>query len=1550
MKKGFWKRFLSAILAASMLGSFAVPLVGVAAEETLTVEELKVSSFTDPLGIEGDPIFSWTAKSSRRDDGQSAYRLIVSESEADIKAGKGTVWDTGKVNSDQMLDVAYGGPALKTRTMYYWAVTVYSRKGEEATSPVARFSTGVGKNEWTGEWIGHPQQKGELNLSGAKWIWLRSGAGFAASPAGDEYFRFAFDLPADKTVSKFELAFTADDSATVYLNGHEIGSMSLWNDGTFYIGSEFLKTGKNALAFKVNNASVGYAGLVAKAKVSYSDGTSATYTTDKNGWKVTKAAPATGWQQPEFNDSAWSTPDQAENFGASPWGTSVTLRGGGSRAATVLRKEFSVNKKIDTALVSLCGLGFFELSVNGKKPDDSVLNPYVTQYDKTVYYRTFDLTEMLKEGKNALGVELGNSHYNEIGGVWNWPTANWRDDPKLMLRLDIRYTDGTTDTIVSDTSWKVTQNGPITANSMYYGDVYDARKVLTDFDKAGYDDSSWKSASVMAKPLGKLEAQMKAPIRKVAEFKPEEIIKLGDGSWRVESPEMAAGWVLLKNINQKAGDKITLTYGQKLNSDGSLLKYGGSDGELAGWYPHAYFQQDIYYSAGGKNESYEPTFSYKGFEYIQIDGYDGELTADDIVIYRISNDVEVISDFTSSNEMFNRLHKSMRVAMTDNFQGEHCDPMLEKTGWLGDLNVALTSMMFSFDMAATLPGFIQVMKDCQEKYGIVPPMVPTADWNISTNVVWNTVFIYGVRDLEDYFGTTSYSEAMYDAMRVMAMRDISDFRGNGWVCTDGQLGDWVAPMGGSNPNLQYNENPSEGSGLVGTAFVYGALAYMAELAERLGKTNDVVTYQDAMEKIYTAFNKKYFNAQKGYYETKVWNQIGSRTRYRQTSNLVPLAFGLVPEEHVESVVKSLVKDITEKDFHLDTGCVGTRYILPILCDYGHEEVAYRIATQTTYPSWGFWLETDSKSTWEMWENSTRSFDHYFLGTYEEWYFTHLAGIKQVKNGYESFRVDPSIIGDLSKVDANVKTVRGKLSSSWERLDGNKVRLNVTVPFGATAEILLPTKDMGKVTLDGAALSNKIDGVRSIGLTDGKVAATLGSGSYSFVVDADLEGGSVYRVTLELAIKKAESYLGNADYASMKRSLESAIKAAKAVYEKDDAAQSEINKAVETLEAFLSAMIGSETRNALRAAVAASKQLYSRIFYTPEGWTAYRQVLSKAAALADDMTASDETLKKAMSDLGEAEKALVKTSYVNLALGGKPAASSTLESTEWNWGIALATDGNRKNSGKQSGEYTGYCSNLTPTKDHEEWLSVDLGSMKKINTAVFYSASSFDGEKWLSYGFPSTFRIEVSEDGKTWTSVKRVENLPLPEYGPLVFGFEETEARYVRLYAESLRPKVSDNNSYRMQISEFEVYNLPPVTSLNSTALADAVESAKALLDSETYTGAAEAARAAFDKALALAERLLTDEGALQSELDGAVAGLADAVKKLSEQREPGPDNPDNPNNPGTPDTTPKPGDEDDKNGGLSTGALIAIVAGSVVVLAAGGVAIFLVIRRKKKNS
>ena len=1018
------------------------------------VKDLKICSLREPLGIDRTPVFSWIITGDRKDDAQTSCRIVVGKDPGDVARGIGDVWDSGTVASDETLNVLYGGAKLCDRTTYYWKVFVRTKRGGCAESAVARFSTGFIEKRFDGEWIGLPDARPEIDLSGASWIWRREGAPFDAVPASTLYFRFAFEIPKNKTVARFTLVYAADDRADMYLNGVRIGSTFRWTEGAFYTGCEHLLHGKNVLAVRVENTSVSYAGLIAACRVTYTDNTFEEYVTGE-AWKCAPD-PATFFETYDLDDSSWGNVDQSVRYGDAPWGTKVSLSSPAARSATVLRKEFEITKKIREAFVYISGLGFFDLSLNGKKADDTLLEPFITQYDARIYYRTFDVTDKLQAGRNAVGVTLGNGFFNEIGGVWNWERAAWRDAPKMLFRLDIRYEDGTSERVLSDSSWKATKDGPIVSNSLYYGEIYDARKELSDFDTAGFDDATWEKAAVLRAPKGKLSTQMKTPIRRVNSFAPTSVKKLPNGSWIVDSPEMISGWAKICGICQKRGDRIVLTYGQKMNVDGTVLKLGGSDGMLASWYPHAYMQ-DVYICSGANNESYEPTFSYKGFEYLQIDGYDGELRPDNIVIYRVSNDVEVISDFSCSNEMFNKLHRNMRVAVTDNYHGDRCDPLIEKNGWLGDANVSLVSMAYNFDLPATLPSLIETMEDAASLYGIVPMMVPTADWGVRNDVVWNSIFIFGVECLQDHFGTEYLTRRQYDAMRRFLLHDIEEIRSNGWVWFDGQLADWVAPMGGSDPDIPYDEDMSEGSGIVGTAFVYGMLKAMTGFAEKYGKEADAAEYRDAAKNILAAFNKKFYNADKGIYETTVWRQIGKRTRYRQTSNLLPLAFGMVPEKHIGKVLENLIRDIHEKNDHLDTGCIGTRYILPLLCDFGYAELAYKIASQTTYPSWGYWLTKGAKSTWEMWENSARSLDHYFLGTYEEWFYTHLAGVRCVKNGFKTFTVKPEFIETLDFVKARINTVRGPLLISWKR-NGVKVTLDLTVPFGATAEIILPGKD------------------------------------------------------------------------------------------------------------------------------------------------------------------------------------------------------------------------------------------------------------------------------------------------------------------------------------------------------------------------------------------------------------------------------------------------------------------------------------------------------------
>lgn len=300
--------------------------------------------------------------------------------------------------------------------------------------------------------------------------------------------------------------------------------------------------------------------------------------------------------------------------------------------------------------------------------------------------------------------------------------------------------------------------------------------------------------------------------------------------------------------------------------------------------------------------------------------------------------------------------------------------------------------------------------------------------------------------------------------------------GNGWLCDDEQLGDWVSPIGGQDPNAPYCEQTSEGSALVGTAYFYGALRYVRQLAEALGKAEDVAKLGTAMEQIYNAFQKAFWKEEQGSYATNFWREIGTRTKYRQTSNLVSLAFGLVPESRIPVVVQNLVRDIRAKGNHLDTGCVGTRHLLPVLCDYGYGEFAYQILTNQTYPGWSFCIEKSGTCTWEMWEAGTRSLDHCFLGTYDAWFYGYLVGIRNIKNGYETFDIRPELIREISHAKASVRTVRGTVSVSRQREREDAVRMELAIPMGAAAKLLLPLEEGTNMEVNGRKQSYAVSGI------------------------------------------------------------------------------------------------------------------------------------------------------------------------------------------------------------------------------------------------------------------------------------------------------------------------------------------------------------------------------------------------------------------------------------------------------------------------------------------
>lgn len=1062
-------------------------------EDVMSYGKLAISNLTlggtdTPLGIDTNPTFAWTLSGGKYSNAQSAYQVKVYSSLKKANNDEADMWDSGRVESSNSTAVVYEGEKLSSCATYYCKVTAWDKYDESAATEICEFRTGIFDGDsWKGSWIQAPANNLDYSLSGAKWIWYSGKNNRTSADGGlaatNVCFRSVFEVEAGNMPQKAVFVFSADDYGTFYVNGVAAldvkNSTDRWKSGNIVDITEALKEGKNLLAARITNSSVGYAGFVGKLYLTYKDGTTTTVTTNESDWKALPLA-ANGWNTDVDFDQGLLTPDQYVSYGQSPWNSQVVFTVEGDRAATMLRKEFTAKDDIKEATVYMSGIGYSILHINGTLADDCFLDPCNTQYNKTVLYRTFDVTKLVSNGENAVAVELGNGFYNEEGGVWNWGSAAWKDSPKLLFFMKITYSDGSVEYIESGKDWKVTTDGPVTFNSIYYGEYYDARREKDGWDKAGYDDSLWSNAVEAKKPSGKLVCQLEEPVRRTEEFKVSSIKKLSDGSYVLYCPEMVAGWIALKVRGAKAGDTITVTYGEKLNANGSVQKLGGNDGVNSGWWPETYIMTDKYTSAGDSESTFEPRFSYKGFQYIQIWGYPGELLESDITIYRIRNDVEITGSFESSNELVNKLHSLMVTTSLNNLQGKPTDtPVWEKNGWLGDFNVALATMNYNFDMQLMTVNFMEIIEDCFEQYGLVPPMAPTAGWNIGENYVWSSLYILGVAETYKTYGSLDYVAEQYQTMVRYADKVANSLKANGWVCPDGQLGDWVSPMG-DNPKTQYVESPSEGSGIVGSAMVYLMYKELSNMSALLGKSGS--KFEGYMESIYSAFNKKFYNSKSGIYETTTWTQYGTRTKYRQTSNIMALVCGLVPDEYKETVVTNLINDIEKKGNHLDTGCVGTKFILPLLTELGYGELAYTILTQTTYPSWGY-MASKGTSLWEMWEDTSRSLGHYFLGTYDEWLYSYLAGIRDIDNGYESFTIAPFIPSELDYVKCTVKTVRGTLESSWQKDENGNVTMTLVVPFGSSANIEIPI-EASSVSVNGKTYDS--DGF------------TLGSGTYTIV--------------------------------------------------------------------------------------------------------------------------------------------------------------------------------------------------------------------------------------------------------------------------------------------------------------------------------------------------------------------------------------------------------------------------------------------------------------------
>ncbi len=791
---------------------------------------------------------------------------------------------------------------------------------------------------------------------------------------------------------------------------------------------------------------------------------------DAGGTKSQWSVPAY-WTMGLFNTSDWKGKWIGHDEAEAPESRALPARW--------LRKEFTVSKPIDRATVYFSGLGWSELYVNGQRVGDHVLSPPLSQYPNREYYETYGVTDLLTNGGNAMGVVLGDGRF--FAPRTNAANAGY---PKLILQLHIAYADGTATDIVSDASWKLSTGGPITANNEYDGEQYDARKEFPDWSQRGFDDSAWRPADLVSAPDGVLSGVRQEPVRVTEQVKPVSMKEIKPGVFIFDMGQNIAGWCELK-VEGPAGTQVTLRHAETLTPDGNLYTANLRSAKVT----------DVYTLKGGGPETWQPRFTLHGFRYVEVTGYPGKPALDSLTGCVVGDDLPDTGEFECSNPLLNKIYHNIVWGVRDNYRSipTDCCQRDERQGWLGDRAEESRGEAYFFDNDAFYSKWMEDIADCQRPSGSISSVCPTY-WRIyADDVTWASASLVIPGMLRDQFGDKQAVAEHYDCAKKW-MDHMEGFITNGIISQD-VYGDWCMPP--EDPKLIHSRDPSRitGKALLATPFFYNDLRLMRSYALQLGKTNDAANYEQLAETMKEAFNKRFLNRDTGQYDNGT-----------PTSSVLPLAFDMVPPEMRYRAFHYLTGKLwgTWRG-HIGTGLVGGKYLMRVLTENGDPDLAYSIVTQTNYPGWGYMVEHDATTVWELWNGDTadpsmNSGNHVMLiGDLATWMYENLAGIKPdpTQPGFKHIIMRPLPIGDLKFVKAAHCSPYGWIRSEWH-LDQNEFDWHIEIPANTTATIYLPTTHAESITEDNQTL-DKAPGVRLLNSTEGgPVMAALEPGTYNFV--------------------------------------------------------------------------------------------------------------------------------------------------------------------------------------------------------------------------------------------------------------------------------------------------------------------------------------------------------------------------------------------------------------------------------------------------------------------
>jgi hypothetical protein len=749
------------------------------------------------------------------------------------------------------------------------------------------------------------------------------------------------------------------------------------------------------------------------------------------------------------------------------------------RPLPIFRHGFDLAKPVARAMVYVSGLGQYELRINGQKISDDVLTPGWTNYQKTVLYNTYDVTSQLKSGENAIGVMLGNGMYNvpHTPGRYVKFVGSF-GQPKLILQMQVQYVDGSEALITSDASWK-TAPGPITFSSEYGGEDYDARMEQAGWDGPGFDDAAWTAAIEVQGPGGQLTTQLIPPIQVMHIYPSVKESEPAPGVIVYDLGQNFSGWPQIK-VSGHAGDKVKLIPGELLDASG-LVSQRSSGGP-------SYF---VYTLAGSGEETWHPRFSYYGFRYVQVEGVaslkpSGDAGKPTLLALEgqfVHSSAQVTGDFSSSDELLDRIHGLIDAAMRSNMQSVLTDcPHREKLGWLEESQLLGSALMYNFDLSRLYRKIGGDIRDTQLPDGLVPDTAPeyvVFPAGFRDSPEWGSAAILDPWLEYRFYGDRRELTEQYEVMSKYA--DYLTSRASGHIISYG-LGDWYdvgpGPLG---------ESQLTSRGVTATAIYYLDLTVLQKLSLLLGKGDDARKYETLAREVRAAFNAKMFNAQTNEYDT------GS-----QTANAMPLAVGLVPDDRREAVLNNLVQDIRNHTNHVTAGDVGFHFVVRALEDGGRSDVLYDMLSRTDSPSYGYQLTRGATTLTEAWDtNPTKSQDHFMLGHAEDWFYSGLAGIDfdLSRPPGEQIEIHPALVGNIASAQASFDSVLGRITSRWGCEDG-ECNLDVTIPAGAQGQVRIPSTQANAVTESGAPLDHAA-GVKLIRSEKNAVICRVESGEYHF---------------------------------------------------------------------------------------------------------------------------------------------------------------------------------------------------------------------------------------------------------------------------------------------------------------------------------------------------------------------------------------------------------------------------------------------------------------------